>query len=30
MAILDELGCDRAQGYVFAKPQPVADLPVTI
>ena len=30
MAILDELGCDRAQGYVFASPQPVADLPVTI
>jgi diguanylate cyclase (GGDEF)-like protein/PAS domain S-box-containing protein len=30
MAILDELGCDQAQGFAFALPRPVDELPLTI
>ncbi|HTL84289.1 MAG TPA: EAL domain-containing protein [Acidimicrobiia bacterium] len=30
MAILDEIGCDQAQGYAFAFPTPVEDLPLTL
>jgi diguanylate cyclase (GGDEF)-like protein/PAS domain S-box-containing protein len=30
MAILDELGCDQAQGYAFALPRPVDELPLSI
>jgi diguanylate cyclase (GGDEF)-like protein len=30
MAILDEIGCDQAQGYAFAFPAPVEDLPLTL
>jgi EAL domain-containing protein (putative c-di-GMP-specific phosphodiesterase class I) len=30
MAILGELGCDHAQGFAFARPRPVAELPVSL
>jgi diguanylate cyclase (GGDEF)-like protein/PAS domain S-box-containing protein len=30
MAILGEMGCDHAQGFAFARPRPVAELPVEL
>jgi diguanylate cyclase (GGDEF)-like protein/PAS domain S-box-containing protein len=30
MSILDEIGCDQAQGYAFAFPAPVDELPLTL
>jgi diguanylate cyclase (GGDEF)-like protein/PAS domain S-box-containing protein len=30
MAILSELGCDHAQGFAFARPRPVDELPVSL
>ncbi len=30
IAILEDLGCDQAQGHVFARPMPLEDLSITV